>query len=81
MIMSDGSFNNTDDFSLAMPELIAKTRAIAQSLAFAGQLKDGETFTNEEIYGFSEILFEIGRDLEVINNKLYPRSDPVGENG
>ena len=60
------------DYSLELPLLISKLRAVAQSLFFAAEMDNCEGFTNQELSGLSQILFEIGYNLAEMNDTMYP---------
>lgn len=66
--MTDQHDIDNKDFSLDLPIIISKIKALSSGMVVHGE-NDG--CTGEEMNGYGGILWDIAEDLTVINKTLY----------
>ena len=74
--MIDKDSIETKDFSIELPDLMAKIQFIGSSFINAAYEK-GFVPSDEFLHGSGLILNEVFRDLKLINKALYPGSKVV----
>ena len=60
------------DFSLVLPTLVSKIKAVATGLTSA---QDAGLNLSGEMLGFGGFLYDVADDLETINQTLYPKKN------